>query len=266
MSVIWHNSTFKKEEPIFSFNDRIRVGDGIFDTMLAIDAMPVHADLHFDRLLRHAAVLEIPVTLKFDAYLRNIKSLFERNNYVNGRFVINTLVSRSSDERGLQVPENAKTQIAIRISRAPAEFPKLHAIIPQNVTRNEGSILSQVKSVNYGVMVMALQEAEKTGANEAVLLNNHGFVTCATSSNIFVVKGKRLYTPPLKDGVMDGVVRRLLIERYKAVEKSMKPAHLFGSDGVYLTNSIKGALPLRSLDGKKLPPPSLKIDKDFHLS
>lgn len=266
MSVIWHNHSFKKEEPIFSFNDRIRVGDGVFDTMLAVDALPVHADLHFERLLRHAAVLEIAVPLKFDAFLRHIKSLFERNNLVNGRFVVNTLVSRSSGERGLAVPDNAKTQIAIRISRAPEKYPKLHAIIPKNVTRNEGSILSQVKSVNYGVMVMALQEADKTGANEAILLNNRGYVTCATSSNVFVVKGEKLYTPPLKDGVMDGVMRRLIMDRYKSVEKSMKPAHLFSADGIYLTNSIKGALPLRSLNGKKLPPPSLKIDKDFHLN
>jgi branched-chain amino acid aminotransferase len=266
MSVIWHNHTFKKEEPIFSFSDRIRVGDGIFDTMLAIDAMPIHAEMHFDRLLRHAEVLQIPLNLKFDAFLRNVKSLFERNNFVNGRFVVNTLVSRGPAERGLHAPENPKVQIAIRISRAPQEFPDMHAVLAQTVRRNEGSPLSLIKSVNYGAMVMALQEAERTGATEAILLNNRGYVTCATSSNIFAIKNKRLYTPPLKDGVMDGIIRQIMISRFKAVEKSLKPQHLFGSDGIYLTNSIKGAMPLKSLDGKKLPAPSLKIDKDFHLS
>ncbi len=266
MTVIWHNHTFKKEEPIFSFTDRLRIGDGVFDTMLAIDAVPVHAEMHFERLLRHAAVLEIPLCVNFGAFMRNITSLFERNHFVNGRFVINTLVSRGPAERGLAAPSDPKVQMAIRISRAPKEFPKLHAIIPQSVTRNEGSILSQVKSINYGVMVMALQEADKMGANEAILLNNRGQVTCATSSNIFVIKNKRLYTPPLKDGVMDGIIRQIMIHKFKAVEKSLKPEHLFNSDGVYLTNSIKGALPLRSLNGKKLPIPSLKITKDFHLS
>ncbi len=266
MTVIWHNGVFKKEEPIFAFNDRIRIGDGVFDTMLAVDGYLMHTDLHFDRLLKHAEKLQIPVPLKVDAFVRNVQALFERNEYGQGRYVINTLISRGPADRGLATPANPNVQIAIRVTPAPQDFPDIHAIIAKTTRRNEGSPLSQIKSVNYGVMVMALQEADKMGCNEAVLLNNKGFVTCATSSNIFAIKNKKLYTPPLKDGVMDGIIRQIMITKYKAVEKSLKPEHLFKSDGVYLTNSIKGALSLKTLDGKKIATPTIKIDKDFHLT
>ena len=266
MTVIWHNGTFKKEEPIFAFNDRIRIGDGVFDTMLAVDGFLIHTDLHFDRLVRHAEKLQIPVPMKIEAFVRNVQSLFERNEYGAGRYVINTLISRGPAERGLAPPENPNVQIAIRVTPANTDFPEIHAILAKTTRRNEGSPLSQIKSVNYGVMVMALQEADKMGANEAILLNNKGLVTCATSSNVFAIKGKKLYTPPIKDGVMDGIVRQIMIQKYGAIEKSLKPEHLFKSDGVYLTNSIKGALPLKTLDGKKIAAPSVKIDQDFHFT
>lgn len=266
MTVIWHNGIFKKEEPIFAFNDRIRVGDGVFDTMLIIDGHPIYPELHHERLMRHAGVLQIPVKLTPEAFKRNAITLLERNEFPSGRYVVNTLISRGPAERGLQTPADPQVQVAMRVTAAPREFPTLHAIIAQTARRNEGSPLSQIKSVNYGVMVMALQEADRTGANEALLLNNKGRVTCATSSNIFAIKNQKLYTPPLSDGVLDGIVRRIMFERYKVVEKSLKPEHLFKSDGVYLTNSIKGALPLVSLDGKNLPKPTMKIDKDFYLA
>lgn len=265
MTTIWHNGLFKKEEPIFSMNDRIRLGDGVFDTMLAIDGVPVHASLHFDRLVRHASVLQIPVRMSPTSFENNIKSLLARNEAQNGRYVVNTLVTRGPGDRGLQVPTDPEVQLAIRISSAPKSFPPLHAIVPQTVKRNEGSVLSQIKSLNYGVLIVALQEADRMGANEAILLNNKGNVTCATSSNIFAIKNKKLYTPPLSDGVLDGITRQLMFSKYKVIEKSLKREHMFKSDGIYLTNSVKGALPLLSLDGEKLPKPTVKIEQDFHL-
>ncbi len=60
--------------------------------------------------------------------------------------------------------------------------------------------------------------------------------------------------------------RQIMITKFKVSERSLRPEHLFKSDGVYLTNSIKGALPLMTLDGKKLKTPTIKIDKDFHLA
>lgn len=59
MNIIWLNGRFVNESPVFLPSDRIRIGDGVFDTMLAVDGVPVHANEHFKRLLGHADVLRI---------------------------------------------------------------------------------------------------------------------------------------------------------------------------------------------------------------
>ena len=60
MNIIWLNGRFVNESPVFLPSDRIRIGDGVFDTMLAVDGVPVHANEHFKRLLGHADVLRHP--------------------------------------------------------------------------------------------------------------------------------------------------------------------------------------------------------------
>ena len=144
-------------------------------------------------------------------------------------------------------------------------FPPVNAIIAKSVRRNEGSPLSQIKCGNYGENILAVYEAQEQGANEAILLNNQGRVTCASVASVFAVLGGALYTPPLSDGAQGGVTRRTLIERYGAVEKSLSSEDLFQSEGIYLANSLRGVVPVVSLDGRACPAPSLSIPADFHL-
>src|SRR5262249_23784428 len=104
------------------------------------------------------------------------------------------------------------------------------------------------------------------GGNEAILLNTRGHTACASIGNVFITLEGKLFTPPLEDGALDGIVRRLLIERRGAVEKSLTEEDLRNADGIYVTNSLRGVRPAVSLDGTPLPEPSLAIDKNFHLS
>ena len=265
MNVIWHNGRFMKESAVFLPSDRVRLGDGVFDTMLAVAGKSAHANEHFKRLLSHAAVLRIKPDWSISDLKGAAEGLLEQNKCDEGRHVVNTIITRGPAERGLGIPDSPPVQTVMVMSPAPTTFPPVHAVIAKDVRRNEGSPLSRIKSCNYGDNILAMAEAKERGGSEAILLNNKGAVACASASNIFIVQGGKLYMPPLADGAVDGIVRRVMIQEYGAQEKSLLAADLIGSDGIFLTNSVRGVVPVVTLDGETITALSLEIDKDFHL-
>ncbi len=272
MNILYHNGKFIDEAPVFSPRSRIRLGDGVFDTMLALvttegTAVLICADLHFSRLLQDAALMGIDTTDLFDKMQAEeiALELFAKNSIQPGRYALNTIITRGDGLRGLAVPEHQHPTLSMMISPVPDDFPPVRAVISKTVRRNEGSPLSQIKSCNYGDNILALQEAESKGANEVILLNNSGLVTCASAGNIFAVLDGQLTTPPLSDGAMNGITRALVIEKYGAQERSITAKDLRRAYGIYLTNSIRGVLPVVSLDGKFSHIPFLKIPQYFHL-
>ncbi len=253
--LIWHNGTFKDEhEPIFMASDRIRLGDGVFDTMLAVDGEIMNAEHHLARLLFSAESLGILTPYSIEDLIKTAQDLLHKNMFTTGSYAINTILSRGVGERGLKVPvaEDTKPELVMRVAKAPEAFPPVQAIIASSVRRNEGSPLSQMKTFNYGDNILALNEAQRAGANEAIMLNNRGQITCATSANILMGKGGKLYTPPLEDGAMNGITRALLIKDGKLIEQSLYPDDIKTADALYIVNSIRGVMPVMTLDGEEL--------------
>ncbi|GJL85145.1 MAG: 2-keto-4-methylthiobutyrate aminotransferase [Micavibrio sp.] len=265
---IWHNQRFKDDNtPIFSSTDRVRLGDGVFDTMLAINGEIIHPSLHFKKILRHANVIGIDITNDIEDMIIAAKDLLKESHLEEGHVIINVIVSRGPAEHGLAIPDLADTQIAMRAFAAPNPMPvPKNVVFARNVCRNEGSPLSQIKNFNYGDNIMALQEARDKDADDALLLNNAGHVACATSSTIAIIKGSRIYTPPLSDGAQEGVTRGLLMERYDVTEKHLSEDDIQYAHALYLINSIRGAVNIETLEGQKYPIADLEIDKDFHLT
>lgn len=266
-----HNNDFHDQEaPLFAFHDRIRYGDGVWDTQLVIvengTARIIHADAHFKRLCAHAAVLQIEPPGLAELKSRAEKLIAE-NTLQDAHYALNTLITRGSSGRGLQIPQNPVPSCTMRIARIPAPpYGESHAIIAQSVRRNEGSPLSRIKSCNYGDNILALMEAKERGADTAIMLNNQERVTCATTANIFMVKDGRLYTPPLDDGVMNGVMRDVIMARYDVTEKSLSADDLATADALYQSSSIMGVRRIETLDGDSFPGSDLHIDPDSHFA
>ncbi len=258
---IWHNGKFRQEDgadiPVFAFADRLRLGHGVFDTMKCVDGVPMYAEQHLRRLFRHAAAFGIQPWKTPEEIVDIIKELLERNELTNGAYAVNTLVTGGMGARGLASLHHPFPTIVIvpAVQKLPETFAPAK-VITASVRRNEGSPLSQIKSVNYGDNLLAFQEAEWAGADDALMLNNKGHAACTTTGNLFILKDGKLYTPPLEDGVMDGITRALLIENHAVEIRSVDPAELFKADAVFLTNSIRGIQPIIELDGQTLHTPS----------
>lgn len=264
--ILWHNGAWRDEDaPAFTALDRVRYGDGIFDTMLAVDGQPVFMNLHLDRILHNANILQLGNLPAAKDFKEISSELLKENDLLQGRAVINTLITRGQSERGLAPPKDARPSIVIRTTAAPPPPGPARLVIARTVRRNEGSPLSQIKSCNYGDNILALMEARNAGADDALLLNNAGYITCASTGNIFMISQKgELLTPPLSDGVMAGTTRRVILDLarqsgIKAHEESLDEATLMNAEDLFLTSSITGLRSIASF-GKKdfLPSPMFK--------
>lgn len=237
--IVFYNGSFcETADCRVPVNDRgLTLGDGVFDTMLAVDGKPVWAQEHEERLIRHAEVLK----LRFDIDLSaTISALLHKNNFTQGRYAIRTTLTRGTGQRGLAPPDNPQPTVIMTASPAPEPARTVRAVIAQTVRRNEHSPLSRIKSLNYGDNLLALMEAKDKGADDAIMLNTAGHVCCATTSNIFIREQGRYLTPPLADGVLDGITRARFIADNNAVEESFDVNRLRAAETIILTNSVAG--------------------------
>ena len=265
--ILWHNGTYKNEDEFhFHLSDRVRYGDGVFDTMLAVDGLPINPDAHLKRLFDGAQILLIPIPYAEEDFTTAAQDILRLNKLSAGEAVLNIFVSRGSAPRGLMPPEVQETEpeIIIATSKPPQEYPPVHAIVSQAVRRNEGSPLSQFKTFNYGDHIVALNEARAKSANEAILLNNADRIACGSAGNVYIYKNGQLLTPPLTDGAVAGTVRAALISAGFATEQALYPDDFKSAEGVFLSNSVRGLYPVMTLDGVSLPLAKLPIPPHFH--
>ncbi len=226
------------------------LGDGVFDTLLAIDGAPRYAEEHFDRLRRHAEAIRIPLKT-FDVYAV-FRDLLAANGFTAGRHAIRTTLTRGPGERGLALPENPVPTLIIRAAPVAVTAAPVTAVIARTVRRNEGSPLSRIKSLNYGDNILALAEARQRGADDAVLLNNRDAACCGSVSNLFVLLDGLWLTPPLQDGVLDGITRGRILNAGLGQEKSLTLDMLKNAQATCFSNSLAGLKPVSSLDGRFL--------------
>lgn len=265
MNSLWHNGKIKDENvPVLAAHDRALRGDGVFDTALVIGKKIAHGHAHFERLIEHAGLFQIKTGFSANELLEAAEDLLQENGHTTERYALNVMVTRGTGARGLSIARNFQPNVIMRSSPLPDEFPPIKAVIAQTVRRNEGSPLSQIKSINYGDNILAMMEAEKADANEAIMLNNAGNVACASVGNVFALIDGTLNTPPLSDGAMNGITRALLIDHHGAQEKSLTPDDLQSAEGLYISNSIRGLVDVTSLNGQPITAKDLNIPKDFY--
>jgi branched-chain amino acid aminotransferase len=119
------------------------------------------------------------------------------------------------------------------------------------------SVDPSVKSGNYLVSVLAVAEARRRGAFEAILCDPVGRITEGSSSNFFVVRGGRIATPPLSAGLLEGITRRHVIRlaRSNAIavdETPLWPVDLYTADEAFLTSSVRGVVPIARVDERPI--------------
>jgi branched-chain amino acid aminotransferase len=239
------------EAKVSVFDHGITVGDGVFETIKLIGGRPFALRRHIERLHRSARGLGLDVPLG-DARLRDaiddLLAAAPAGEVGRLRVTVTGGVAPPGSGRGTSGP----TLIMAVAPLEPWEPDTVAVTVPW--PRNERSAVAGLKTTSYAENVVALAEARKLGATEAIMANLAGNLCEGTGTNVFMVRGGVLSTPPLLAGCLAGVTRALLLEELPdADEDNLPMAALPEADEVLLTSSTRDVQPLRLLDGRELP-------------
>tara|TARA_Y100000590_G_scaffold470734_1_gene668984 strand:+ start:6419 stop:7303 length:885 start_codon:yes stop_codon:yes gene_type:complete len=238
-----------------SLMDRgFNLADGIFETMVASNQRIFCIDDHLKRLGYSAEVLNIDL-LSPNRIRDILYETVKQNDLDYG--VVRLTVTRGVDhKRGLEVHENITPSIMVRIVpwNGPAnDVPEGKRLYFSSVVRNDLSPLANIKSLAYTESVIARIDAQKNGFDDALMLNTKHSVTGATSSNIFLVMGGKLITPPLSDGVLSGIARSRIIKLAESMkmpfsEQSITKTHIEYSQEIFISNIVTGIVPVKNVE------------------
>lgn len=265
---VWLNGKIVPAEkalvPIF---DRgLNYGDGVFETIKAVEGKPLFLKEHLKRLIQGARALRMDVRL-LEPFIDSVnsgalESLLKKNRLDRGDAYIKLLVTRGSD-RGGHLPQKGLSPTALIVTKK-IDNARLSLLREKGVgaitVEGLAPAVPGVKSLNYLASVLAKMSAGKAGAFEA-LFTTGGLIMEGSSTNIFAIKKGRVTTPPLAlltpagalPGIIRGEIKKLAPKNsIPFLEAPLTIAALEGADEAFLTNSITGVIPLIKVNRVKI--------------
>lgn len=229
------------------------VADGIFETLKVVEGVPFALRRHLDRLDRSAAAMGLPIPERDavrDAALETAAAnAADLGALGRMRITYTAGASPLGSDRGEEEPT-----LVVAVSRM-TPWPESAAVITVPWPRNERSPLAGVKSTSYAENVLALAEAHRHGAGEALMPDTRDRLCEGTGSNVFVVLGGRLLTPSLASGCLAGITRDLVLEWTGALEDDVPMSVLAEAEEVFITSSTRDVQPVHRVDARALAAP-----------
>lgn len=239
------------DEPAIAATDHgFTVGDGVFETIKIIGDQPFAVTRHIKRLAHSAAGLGLtppdPQTVR-----SAIAEILDGAGIESGRLRITFTPGPApmGSERGTSRP-------TLAIIAAPAgPWEPTTSVVTVPWPRNERGPLVGLKTTSYADNVVALAEATKRGASEAIFANLAGNLCEGTGSNIFYVVDDELRTPTLAAGCLAGITRALVIEWFGAREVDEPIEVLQRAAEVFLTSSTRDIHPVHAVNERHYAAP-----------
>ena len=254
MTVFLNGSFLPLEQAKVSPLDRgFLFGDGIYEVIPSYRGVPFLLDAHLERLRRSLSEIRLPDPMGEAGWREMLERLLALNP--GGDRGIYLQVTRGAAPRDHAFPIATEATVFAMVN--PIQTPRLE-MMEQGV----GAILlpderwgrCDIKAVTLLANVLARQTAFEQGAVEAILLRA-GRLTEGAASNVFVVKGGVVRTPPLDRGILPGVTRRFVLDLLEGpsrpvFEEAVSESDLRTADEIWLTSSTKEILAVTRLDGQ----------------
>lgn len=258
-AICWINGKqcLPAEATLSIFDHGVLYGDGVFEGIRFFNRKPLLLTEHLDRLFASADGVEITIPYSPSQLTATINALCQEANIDSG--YIRLVVTRGEGALGLNPigcgPANTFI-ILDKLQMMPAYATRegISTIIAKTQRISANALNPRIKSLNYLNNILAKQEANKAGVNEAILLNSEGNVAEAVAENIIIFTGGKVLTPPCSDGALDGITCRTIL---KLAEKagiasqitSISTDELLNADEVILTGTGAGLIPVCSING-----------------
>jgi branched-chain amino acid aminotransferase len=261
MKVFLNGELIEEEEAKVSiFDHGFLYGDGIFEGIRSYDGLVFRLKQHLDRLFESAHTIMLKIPYKREQLQEAIIQTLKANNLRDA--YIRLVVSRGKGDLGLD-PRKCKSPNIIIITDKIVLYPKQIyqngiELITVPTRRNIVEALNpQLKSLNYLNNILAKIEAINSGVEEAIMLNNEGYVVECSGDNIFILKDGVLITPPIYLGALEGITRQVVMEiavslNIKVEEKAFTRHEVFNSFECFLTGTAAEIVPVVKVDGRQI--------------
>lgn len=229
---------------VSAFDHGMTVGDGVFETLKVVEGVPLALSRHLNRLARSCEVLglEQPDAGAIRGAINDVISS-EPEAARLGRLRV-TCTGGVGPLASDRMPGVGTTIVAINPMQP---WPATTSAVVVPWVRNERSAVVGAKTTSYAENVVALAWAHERGFSEGLFANSVGSVCEGTGTNVFVVQGGRILTPPLSSGCLAGITRELLLEWHMAVEADLTLEDLEHADEVFVTSSTRDVHPVTQL-------------------
>ena len=228
---------------LIELDDGFSFGLGLFETILLYKGEALFLDEHLARI--NQSIIDLNL---------NIDKLEKYEVY---RY----LETNKSELEHEVLTEKNRLFIKRAYTYTDEDYKRAFSLNISKVQRNESSIFTFHKTLNYADNIFEKKKSKKLGYDEPIFLNSRSLVTEGATSNIFIINNNEIYTPKLSSGLLNGIIRQYIISNYPVIETDIDLEFLNKADEIFLTNSLFGIMPVSSLENKKLK--SQKISREI---
>lgn len=247
--VLWN------EAKISVFDRGFQYGDGVFEGLRSYDGRIFKLREHTERLYRSAQAIGIVIPLTKEEFCDAVKRVIRENGFRNAH--IKPQVTRGNAPKlGLDPRNTTGPNVVIParpIGKSMFDAEKGFMLAAVSVRKVPAMCLDpRIKSLNYLVNILARAEAQASGADEAIMLDIHGYVTEGAGDNLFLVAGAELFTPRVQDA-LEGITRQTVIEMAQREGIAVHQTRLtlydfYTADEIFATGSGAGIVPVTEID------------------
>jgi len=265
--MVWVNGyRVSLDAPHLSAFDRgFTLADGVFETIRVYRGRAFRLEAHIRRLSDAMSTLGIPLRSDLGSLVTG--AVAEAGSTGLSEASVRVTVSRGVGPPGVAPPAAPEPTIVVAVTTPPAFSAEIYrnglTVHVASGRRNERAMTAGLKTVAYTESVVALAEAQATGADDALFLDTEGHVSEGTSSNVFIAatgdtRGtSALLTPPLSCGALPGITRAAVMELATrlGITVGVRPIEhdeILASPEVFLTSSLRGVAPVVRIDGRTI--------------
>jgi branched-chain amino acid aminotransferase len=251
----------RSQAKVSVYDHGLLYGDGVFEGIKSYDGVVFKLKEHLDRLYFSAKAIMLDMPLTKEEMSKAVLETLRKNNLKDA--YIRLVVTRGMGDLGLDPRKCPKSTVIIITVPELQLYDKERqrkgmSMVVASVRRDPvDATTHEIKSLNYLNSILAKIEANNVGADEAIILDTHGFVSEATAENIFIVKGNKIMTPPATSGPLAGITASVvkdLAEKlgYMVVERAFTVAEMYAADEAFLTGTGAGLMPVREVNKRQI--------------
>ncbi|NTJ12023.1 aminotransferase class IV [Rhizobium lusitanum] len=253
---------FKRDEAKVSvFDAGFVLGDGVWEGVRLVNGKIIALDEHLDRLYEGANSIQLDIGMTRAELVGALRETFETNNMTDGAHA-RLMITRGKKRTPNQDPRFALGRATIVIV-AEFKLPK-----PESKTNGLQLLTSTIRCSTPDVFdlrlnshsrlnfIHALIQAINSGADEALMLDPHGFVASCNSTNFFIVRGEELWTSTGRFN-FNGITRKTVIKLYADAgcvvrQQDFTLAEVYGASEAFVTGTLGGITPVARIDGRRV--------------